>query len=69
MEHEALFDLANPELWVLIGLAAFIGLLICAEGSAGRPVQAALDAHARRSRPNSTKPSNCGKRPRPCSPR
>ena len=28
MEHEALFDLANPELWVLIGLALFIGLLV-----------------------------------------
>jgi F-type H+-transporting ATPase subunit b len=28
MEHEALFNLANPELWVLVGLALFIGLLV-----------------------------------------
>jgi F-type H+-transporting ATPase subunit b len=44
MEHEALFDLANPELWVLIGLAAFIGLLIWLKVLPGALFKA-LDAH------------------------
>ena len=45
MEHEALFDLANPELWVLIGLALFIGLLVVLKVLPGA-LFGALDAHA-----------------------
>ncbi|CAN5439282.1 F0F1 ATP synthase subunit B [soil metagenome] len=45
MEHETLFDLANPELWVLVGLAAFIGLLIWLKVLPGALFKA-LDAHA-----------------------
>ena len=44
MEHETLFDLANPELWVLVGLAAFIGLLIWLKVLPGALFKA-LDAH------------------------
>jgi F-type H+-transporting ATPase subunit b len=45
MEHETLFDLANPELWVLVGLAAFIGLLIWLKVLPGALFKA-LDSHA-----------------------
>jgi F-type H+-transporting ATPase subunit b len=45
MEHEALFNLANPELWVLVGLALFVGLLIHLKVLPGA-LFGALDAHA-----------------------
>jgi F-type H+-transporting ATPase subunit b len=45
MEHETLFDLANPELWVLVGLALFIGLLVVLKVLPGA-LFGALDAHA-----------------------
>ncbi len=45
MEHEALFDLANPELWVLVALALFIGLLVVLKVLPGA-LFAGLDAHA-----------------------
>lgn len=45
MEHETLFDLANPELWVLVALALFIGLLVVLKVLPGA-LFAGLDAHA-----------------------
>ncbi len=45
MEHESLFSLANPELWVLVGLLAFIGLLVYLKVLPGA-LFSALDAHA-----------------------
>lgn len=43
--HEPLFSLANPELWVLVALALFIGLLIKLKVLPGA-LFGALDAHA-----------------------
>jgi F-type H+-transporting ATPase subunit b len=45
MEHESLFSLTNPELWVLGGLLVFIGLLIKLKVLPGALFKA-LDAHA-----------------------
>ena len=44
MEHESLFSLTNPELWVLAGLLVFIGLLIWLKVLPGALFKA-LDAH------------------------
>lgn len=45
MEHESLFSLTNPELWVLAGLLVFIGLLVWLKVLPGTLFKA-LDAHA-----------------------
>jgi F-type H+-transporting ATPase subunit b len=45
MEHESLFSLTNPELWVLAGLLVFIGLLVWLKVLPGALFKA-LDAHA-----------------------
>lgn len=45
MEHESLFDLANPEFWVLVGLVLFFGLLVVLKVLPGA-LFGALDAHA-----------------------
>jgi F-type H+-transporting ATPase subunit b len=45
MEHESLLSLTNPELWVLVGLLVFFGLLIYLKVLPGALFKA-LDAHA-----------------------
>lgn len=45
MEHESLFSLSNPELWVLVALVLFIGLLVVLKVIPGA-LFSALDAHA-----------------------
>jgi len=47
MEHESLFSLSNPELWVLVALVLFIGLLVVLKVIPGA-LFSALDAHAAR---------------------
>lgn len=66
MEHQSLFSFSNPEFWVLAALVIFFGLLVVLKVLPGA-LFGALTATPPRSRPSSTKPSNCGKRPRPCS--
>jgi len=45
MEHESLFSVSNPELWVLVGLVLFFGLLVVLKVLPGA-LFSALDGYA-----------------------
>jgi F-type H+-transporting ATPase subunit b len=45
VEHESLFNLSNPEFWVLVALALFFGLLVYLKVLPGALFKA-LDSHA-----------------------
>lgn len=47
MEHQSLFDLSNPEFWVLAALVLFFGLLVVLKILPGA-LFSALDGHAAR---------------------